>query len=299
MVPSVALVRALTNQDAPETPFEPIIGRFDPQLGWSLSPMARSVSRATGSRVVYQINSKGLRDRETSYEKPDGVFRIVLLGDSRAFGMGVPMDKHFGRVIEGYFDNVEVINMGVNGYGVDQELLFLRSEGFKYQPDLVIAYVAHFGAHRHMHTERFGKGKPMFVLRDGQLEPVNLPVPPPDDSPSQMADQAEQDAADRADWQDPAFRDRLFELAEAIAVAMDRESRDHGARFVLVTQVGRLHDAVARHRVLSLDVSEAMSNSAFPLPNGLQHFNECGSGVLGYQIAEFLKRRDLVPSPPA
>ncbi len=298
LLPSLALVHVLYAEDKPVTPFEPIIGRFDPQLGWALRPMARSVSRATGSRVVYQINSKGLRDRETPYEKPDGVFRIVLLGDSRAFGMGVPMEKHFARVIEGYFENVEVINMGVNGYGVDQELLFLKSEGFRYQPDLVLAYVAHFGAHRHMHTERFGKKKPMYDLRDGVLELTGLPLPTPDGSPSQLVDQAAQDAADHADWDDTAFRDKLFALGDAIVAAMADETDAHGARFVLVTQMERLHEAARGRGIMSLDASGPMGNSAFPLPRGLQHFNECGSGVLGYLIADFLKEHALVPHAP-
>lgn len=301
LLPSAAFVHLIhaKDKDKPATPFEPIIGRFDPQLGWSLSPMARSVSYGTGSKVVYQINSKGLRDRETPYEKPDGVFRILLIGDSRVFGFGVPMEKHFGRVIEGYFANVEVINMGISGYGVDQELRFLRSEGFRYQPDLVIAYVAHFGAHRHMHTERFGKKKPMYVLQSGVLETVGLPVSPPDGSPSQLANEAAQAAADKADWEDSAFRERLFEVGNAIIAAMAGDARAHDAKFVLVTQMKRLHNAAEQQGIMSLDVSGPMGNSSFPLPRGLQHFNECGSGVLGYFIAEFLKNNDLVPNAPA
>ncbi len=130
------------------------IGRFDRTLGWSLDPNASASSSRTGQKITYRINSKGLRDDETDFAKPAGTFRIVLLGDSRTFGYGVPIGKHFSKLLDGYFDHLEVINMGVSGYGVDQELLFLRSEGFHYQPDLVIAYVAHFGDHRYMYSNR-------------------------------------------------------------------------------------------------------------------------------------------------
>lgn len=157
-----------------------IVGAFDPLLGWSLKPGAVGVSRRTGVPVEYRINSKGLRDGETTYEKPADTFRIAVIGDSRSFGFGVPIEKHFSRLLEGYFRNVEVINLGVSGFGVDQELLMLREEGFKYAPDLVIAYVAHFGAHRHMHTLRFGKRKPRFQLVDGALVLVNSPVESPE-----------------------------------------------------------------------------------------------------------------------
>ncbi|MFQ5787479.1 MAG: hypothetical protein ACE5H1_05810, partial [Thermodesulfobacteriota bacterium] len=73
--------------------------------------------------------------------------------------------------------NVEVLNMGVSGFGVDQMLLYLKLKGFQFNPDLVMAYVAHYGDHRHMHTKRFGKQKPMYSLRRGKLVLTNFPVP--------------------------------------------------------------------------------------------------------------------------
>ncbi len=68
--------------------------------------------------VEYRINSKGLRDNETTYDKPEGVFRIVVIGDSNTFGVGVPIEKHFTRLLEGYFRDLEVINLGVGGFGM-------------------------------------------------------------------------------------------------------------------------------------------------------------------------------------
>jgi hypothetical protein len=72
-------------------------------LGWSLRPFSHGTSNRTGYDIEYRINSKGLRDEETTYEKPEGSFRIVLLGDSRTFGFGVPIEKHFSTLLEGYF----------------------------------------------------------------------------------------------------------------------------------------------------------------------------------------------------
>lgn len=172
--------RVFAPYQAPEPAVPRCVGRPDAQLGWALQAGAHGISHRTGHAVEYQINSKGLRDEETPYEKPDGVFRIALLGDSRAFGFGVPIEKHVSVLLEKYFANVEVINLGVSGFGIDQELLFLRSEGFRYQPDVVLAYVAHFGGHRHMHTNRFGKNKPRFKLVDNALVLTNCPVPPND-----------------------------------------------------------------------------------------------------------------------
>ena len=40
-----------------------------------------------------EVNSEAFRDRETSREKLPGVVRIALLGDSVAFGHGVPVEQ--------------------------------------------------------------------------------------------------------------------------------------------------------------------------------------------------------------
>ncbi len=155
----------------------PQIGRFDPDLGWSLEPGACATSKRTGRKVTYCINTKGVRGAETAYQKTSkGTFRIVLLGDSRVFGFGVDIEDHFSTLLEGYYQNVQVINLGVDGYGIDQCLLRLRKEGFKYHPDMVMLYVPHYQDERHMHTSRWGMGKPMFELQDGALKLVNTPV---------------------------------------------------------------------------------------------------------------------------
>ncbi len=75
------------------------IGQFDPLLGWSYRPSSRGVSSATGQSVEYVINSFGYRGPERGYEKPKGTFRIVVLGDSRTFGFGVPIERHFTMLL--------------------------------------------------------------------------------------------------------------------------------------------------------------------------------------------------------
>jgi hypothetical protein len=294
------------------------IGQLDERLGWSLKPLSYSVSNRTGYEIEYRINSKGLRDEETAYEKPEGRFRIVLLGDSRTFGFGVSIEKHFSTLLEGYFKDVEVINMGVGGFGVDQEFLSLRSEGFRYRPNLVLAYVAHYGAHRHMHTERFGKKKPRFVLIDGKIALTNSPVV---DGQSALRNihgwferhskaygilhnrllglisknQLSQTQQDKQNLKDEAFRKELHALGAAIIYAMHEASSKHGASFLLVTQVAELHQATLDKEILSLDVSRPLSNNKFSLPDDLGHINEAGNGVLAWEIASFLRRNRLIP----
>lgn len=154
----------------------PELGRFDPELGWALKPDKCASSKRTGQRIEYCSNSQGFRDDEIPFEKPPKWRRIVLLGDSRSYGFGVTEEQRFSNVIEGYFKRVDVINMGVDGYGVDQELLLLRKHGFQYDPDLVMAYVAHYKNKRHMKDQLWGVGKPRFTLENGELVLHNSPV---------------------------------------------------------------------------------------------------------------------------
>lgn len=310
----------------PEPTVPSSVKRFDPQLGWALQPNSKGTSSRTGYEIEYQINSHGLRDSETTHEKPEGVFRIVLLGDSRTFGYGVPIEKHFSKILEGYFKDVEVINMGVSGYGVDQQLLQLRSEGCRYKPDLVLAYVAHYGNHRHMYSKRFGRQKPQFQLDDGKLVLTNVPVPGKANPERQSilsapyrwltehtrtfgvletslrqlrkkfrSSKGRQAQQGKAKVRDPGFEDRLHELGEAIIFEMNSQSSKCGAVFVLVNEIDRLHAAAAENNIPSINVAKALRNKTFPLPDKLKHINESGNGVLAWEIAEFLRMNRLVP----
>jgi len=316
--------RLILRHQEPEEVVPASIGRFDEKLGWALRPLAHATSKRTGSEIDYRINSLGLRNRETPYKKPEGVFRIVLVGDSRTFGWGVPLEKHFSTLLEGYFKDVEVINMGVSGFGVDQELLFLDSEGFRYEPDLVIAYVSHYGDNRHMHSERWGNGKPQFKLIDGKLTLTNSPVVQRNIEPTRFgrlnawlsehsatyrilragltSSQNQEDGAtlqaseDEKDLQNPAFRAELNDVGEAIVYQMNEDAGKHGAEFVLVTQIEELNQAALKKRIFSLDVLEALSNDRFVLSAPLGHINESGNGVLAWEIANFLKANKLIPT---
>src|SRR5215472_9264005 len=74
--------------------------------------------------VPVSINSDGLRDRDFSLEKPPGVYRIMMLGDSTTFGWGVREENTAAKFLErklnenplpGY-KSVEVMNAGVGNY---------------------------------------------------------------------------------------------------------------------------------------------------------------------------------------
>ena len=94
--------------------------------------------------VNVRTNAKGVRnDRDIPYNKPEGTFRIVGLGDSFTLGYEVEQEDTFLYRLETDlkargFERVEVVNLGVSGFGTSEELITLRHEGMAYDPDLVL-----------------------------------------------------------------------------------------------------------------------------------------------------------------
>jgi hypothetical protein len=92
------------------------------------------------------INSQGLRDYEYPLQKPPGVYRILMLGDSTTFGWGVSLNDTTAKILErelnsqnipGY-SRFEVLNSGVGNYDTVQEVTYYKTRGRDFHPDLVV-----------------------------------------------------------------------------------------------------------------------------------------------------------------
>lgn len=112
--------------------------------GWAPLPgqLLTSVDPETRRPVVSRANSQGWRDVEHALAKPPGHVRILFVGDSFTYGT-VALDALYTRRVEAKLHalghgQVEVISIGVGGWGTDQELEAIRNEGLRYEPDLVI-----------------------------------------------------------------------------------------------------------------------------------------------------------------
>jgi lysophospholipase L1-like esterase len=110
----------------------------DPLIGHEHRPNVKAVLMG----VEFDTNSKGLRDREIPYARTPGVRRILMLGDSFTVGWGVAFDETFSKRIERAYaergEKVEVINTGVGNYNTIQEVEYFLTEGYKYNPDIVV-----------------------------------------------------------------------------------------------------------------------------------------------------------------
>jgi hypothetical protein len=101
----------------------------------------------TDRRERRPINARGYRDLERAIPRPPGVRRVVCLGDSFTWGVRVLFDDAWPQRLERLLgrDRGEVweaVNLGEPGFNSVQEAARLASQGFGYEPDVVVvAYV--------------------------------------------------------------------------------------------------------------------------------------------------------------
>lgn len=92
---------------------------------------------------LISINSSGFRDDEFHIQKPAGVTRIAVLGDSQEEALQVELADTWQKVMarsltKNLGKKIETYNFGVSGYGTDQEWLTLREKVWQFSPDMVI-----------------------------------------------------------------------------------------------------------------------------------------------------------------
>ncbi len=149
------------------------------ERGWALRPALRQVQAFAGGAV--SSNSRGLRGvREHVSPKPAGVRRILAFGDSFTFGEDVGDADTFSARLGGLLPGVEVLNLGVRGYGHDQMLLYLREAAAGYEPDLVLLGYVTDDALRNLSAFR-DFAKPRFERAGTRLVLHGTPVPTPEE----------------------------------------------------------------------------------------------------------------------
>jgi hypothetical protein len=99
----------------------------------------------TDNGVLNKINSLGMRGPEIEETKTSGTFRVLAIGDSFTFGIGVRDEDTFVRRLEKQLNaqntpgvKYEVLNTGIEGYNTRDEIITLEHRWLKLQPDLVL-----------------------------------------------------------------------------------------------------------------------------------------------------------------
>jgi hypothetical protein len=270
----------------------------DPLVGWTNRPSAMRTE--TGMETT---SSQGLRGtRLYSPEKPAGVLRIEVFGDSFAFGSEVDDEDCYSAVLERTLPRAEVLDFGVQGYGLDQSLLRFRKEGQGFHPDAVV--IGFVSALPLRDTQSFTLyPKPYFVLRDGKLDLEGVPVPSVEEAMrpyvwgSRILDV----------WRMVDFTAQPDEgLEQALLVEFVAEIRASGARPIIIRypvlpEIGRgwcdftqpFRGACAQTGATCIDVSPAFDEAnaqGVALKAPAMHFNAAGHRIVAKALAATLLR---------
>jgi lysophospholipase L1-like esterase len=135
---------------------QPVYSRFEEMVGSYYAPsdtntftLQRSYRglepsmEYPGTKVRVTTNALGFRGEEFTLEKPPGVKRIVVMGDSYTFGTFVAdEDTYCARLQKRLRDlgyPVQVVNAGyADGWETDEQYAWLVTHGLRLQPDIVL-----------------------------------------------------------------------------------------------------------------------------------------------------------------
>jgi HEAT repeat protein/lysophospholipase L1-like esterase len=127
--------------ERPRLPLDPSDRTMDWEKEWGDDfYVIRSVS--AGWPPTDQFTRDGVRDHPHAPEKPEGVHRVVCLGDSVTFGYGVGRNQAYPSVLQSRLDargpGVEVINVSLMAWSTRQERIAYERIARRYHPDLIL-----------------------------------------------------------------------------------------------------------------------------------------------------------------
>jgi lysophospholipase L1-like esterase len=313
----VGYYEALT--DAPEqVPDRPAPG---PPAGWTAfggeeSGIVREVpsySRWTmkpdldlrWNGAVFRTNHLGLRSPEIEPVKPDGTYRIIVLGSSNTMGYGVDNDQMYTYLLQRWLNErvgpshrVEVVNLAVSADSPSRRLWRLQEEAGRLGPDWLLCDVSLFDAwleDRHIHA----------ALQRG------LPIP--FDFVRGAIGRTGVGPADSFDAFREKFRGESERMFEDVYAGWSAEARRMGVPLTLVIlprsdskdKSTRLHRYILsladRHSLDYLDVSDAFDALAvdeFRISEWDHHPNARGHAAIFEALRGALSRRGSLPGFP-
>ncbi len=116
---------------------------FEPVEDGGVRYLGRPGSAVTVRGIEYRHDALGLRD-SASQSLTSGSFRVLVLGDSNVYGVGVPADETFCARLERRLNDppsvrpIDVVNAGIPGYNTRDQLALFRRLESAVAPDLVL-----------------------------------------------------------------------------------------------------------------------------------------------------------------
>lgn len=154
--------------------------RPDPELGWTIVPGGRTPDGR------YEANAQAARARQDvvyATDPPAGRRRLVAVGDSFTHGDGVTNEQTWAHRLEQLRGDLEVVNLGVPGYGTDQAFLRWRRDAASLHADFAVLGIWPENVCRNLNLVRYFlqpaagfSGKPRFLVGPDGIEEIGSPV---------------------------------------------------------------------------------------------------------------------------
>lgn len=109
--------------------------------GYELAPHFKGTYSQPEFSISINTNSQGMRDNE--HPASAGEYRVLVLGDSSSFGIGVELKDTYLSLLEEMLNarggrKISILKAGVPGYSAYNEKIYLEKKGIRYQPSLVM-----------------------------------------------------------------------------------------------------------------------------------------------------------------
>ena len=86
-----------------------------------------------------RLNSIGLRERGFSWSKPNGLYRIAVVGDSFTVAMGIDTAERYPeRIRAALGTRTQVLQFAQPGHEIHHHVLTLRRRALRAEPDFVL-----------------------------------------------------------------------------------------------------------------------------------------------------------------
>lgn len=298
-------------KEMPNMPNAYYIYQMKPNLSQSNIAMG-SVSEGSVS-----TNQDGFRVTGITVKKPQGTLRVLCMGDSVTFGLGVNDDQTYPFYLQKRLSSdypgreIQVINTGCPGYTIIQGMEMLTRKGLCYEPDIIIAGFSHHEFQPAIKTDLQRISSPesvkwarsvlyrstFFLMLRRVITPSSEYVGTPRD-----VEGAENNAVMRVPVDDyrrtlQAFVDLAAEkkipliflsLPNPDLYMREQEDEHHAA----------LNDIVEKNRCYSIDLHMELylykKDYQNTLMKDLIHLNRCGNKVVADIIADYMQEERTI-----
>ncbi len=124
---------------------------IDQAMGYSLNrygyfkamtPNLTEIHDTSEFMMIATISAQGIRNQPVTVPKPEGVTRIMALGDSFTYGDGVALEESWPKRLEASLSaagkKIEVINVGKPGVGITYERQICKAYRDQFDTDMII-----------------------------------------------------------------------------------------------------------------------------------------------------------------